>query len=298
MGAPRAVSPAFDTDDTAGGGTVLDCTVPAAAPGRGAERLRSCDLEGAADDVGGAPLRRRGPGISAGRARAGRPGRDRASPSACPCSCPSPSPSRGGETAPALGWAPASSSERPVLVGRTSARAVDCRRCGGSRSAAGGAAPRTLRRSSGRRAREDSRSPRPDAATDSESGWRSSARREAWPEDEPPLVAEAGGSLPAGGQPTPGVGVRRSSPGCQKDGRRGALAGACASAARGASSRLLGLASGAAVAAATPGRPPSAGGRAARAPCRSPCRWEEGRGARGTSARRARRGWPASGPSG
>ena len=43
---------------------------------------------------------------------------------------------------------------------------------------------------------------------DSECGWRPSARREAWPEDEPPLEAEAGGSSPAGGLLPPGAGAR------------------------------------------------------------------------------------------
>ena len=269
-------------------------TLPAVASGLDAERLRSRAQEGAAADVGGAPPRRRGFRFSAGRR-----GRGRASPSPCSCPCPSPSAPAVGRAADAA-WGRAASGRRSWPEGWTSARASDWppgEGWGSGRRWLRRGAPRSP--SCGLRRLLVATSPRPATGTDSESGSPASARLELRAEHEGSLRAEAGRSVPVERARwrmlLQGADARRLSPGCETADRRGGGVGGRVDTGSKHRPRLAGgVASGVTVAATTPGRTPSRGP----CPCLHPCRGRAGRGARGTGARRGRRGWPGSGPSG
>ena len=292
MDTPRAVSPAADTDDTAGGGTEVPVgTLPAVASGLDAERLRSRALEGAAADVGGAPLRRRGFRFSAGRR-----GRGRASPSPCSCPCPSPSAPRAAGRAASAAWGRAASGRCSWPEGWTSARASGWHPgegWGSGRLWLRRGAPRSP--SCGLRRLPAPTSPRPATGTDSESGSPASARLEA--------RAEPGGRCGRrqrapcrGADPEAAAAGRRRTPPLSwlRDGWESGARRPRDGSSSGRPRLAGGVASGVAVAATTPGRTPSRGP----CPCLHPCRGGAGRGARGTGARRGRRGWPGSGPSG
>ena len=238
-------------------------------------------------------FRRRGVRFSAGRR-----GRGRASPSPCSCPCPSPSAPRAAGRAASAAWGRAAPRRCSWPEGWTSARASGWHPdegWGSGRLWLRRGAPRSL--SCGLRRLPAPTSPRPATGTDSESGSPASARLEAWAEPEGSLRAEAARSVPV--ERTRwrlllGADARRLSPGCETGWRAGRRAGRGDGSSSGRPRLAGGVASGVAVAATTPGRTPSRGP----CPCLHPCRGGAGRGARGTGARRGRRGWPESGPSG
>ena len=234
-------------------------------------------------------FRRRGVRFSAGRR-----GRGRASPSPCSCPCPSPSAPRAAGRAASAAWGRAAPGRRSWPEGWTSARASGWPPGEGSGSGRlwlRRGAPRSP--SSGLRRLPVPTSPRPATGTDSESGSPASARLEA--RAEPGGAAGGGSALRAGERPGGGccrAPTHAASLLAARPGRRPRRPRRRSSRPR---PRLAGgVASGVAVAATTPGRTPSRGP----CPCLHPCRGGAGRGARGTGARRARRGWPESGPSG